>query len=185
MAPKATPNEDEFAEEEVVFMKDGRVWFVIDGKRYLLRRPKFKELRTFRESLNALAAEERAEGEPLDEEVAAARAAYVAEHAEQVSAQREVFRSLRPDVAAMADDEIDELLDLPLPDDLTDRVRERSFANTLTLLTWFRDECLNQFSTTGTFDSDAEDLPAWCASAGLFREISQHWSTVPRRPGVL
>lgn len=143
-----------FDSEEVWFRKDGTTVLRIDGVRYVLRRPKFKELRTLREQVRVMDDQLIADIEPLNVELTALKDA---EGAEAVATARE----------------------------LAERVRVARETQTVRVLTWFRDELLTNFADPApNGELTWDDLPGWIASATFFSDLSDHWASVPRRPGV-
>lgn len=170
----------EFAAEEVMFRKDGTVVWKVDRMRTVLRRPKFKELRNLNEEITALADKSREERQPLLDELRALTDPITDE-----------ITGLDTDDPATATKLIE--LQQALRDqqrtqeyqDVQMRLRLQRDEADYELLTWFAESVLRRFGQPPPRIDDPGDLPGWCIDATFTRDLLGHWSSVPRRPGVV
>lgn len=157
MSDTTTP--EQFGEELFELWPDGRVHLKVAGREMYLRRPKFKELRAIRESLKPMAALEREENERL----------------------RALAERQRRD-ATGTDDDGKPILS-PMTEEELDESRQISDAREERMLRWQQE---NVLSVLGSFPAEGDawqELPTWMARADVVRDLTEHWSSVPRRPG--
>lgn len=159
-----TDTEGEFSGEEYQPRRDGTIVLRIDGTRFVIKRPKFKELRTIKEAVRELDRQLLEEEQPVQDQL----------------------RVLRDQLKALADD--DEEGQRPIVegiDGVLNQLREVRDRSALRQLTWFRDGVLGVLGTPKPNESmQPEDLPTWLVSQEFLGELSDHWASVPRRPGV-
>jgi hypothetical protein len=174
----------EFEDEEVLFRKDGTVIVKLDGTRYRLRRPKWKELREIREQA-VHNAEEAREGRLAIEQRMTDLVAPLRERAQAFEAipdgeatpeqQAEAAQALT-DLAAVVDSDEYRKAQAELT--------EHRHQGDETTLEWFHTEILSRLADKRVRVA-WDDLPPWALSQAFTQELLAHWSTVPRRPGVL
>jgi len=170
----------EFADEEVMFRKDGTVVWRAGGVRTVLRRPKFKELRVLHEEINTLAEESRVAREPLQTRVR-----------EMSDPLQEAIRALDPEDpqnGARIIELSQELRDVQTSPEFLDlqaALRKQRDEADDALMEWFAESILRRLGRPVPRIEDVGDLPAWCLDSAFQRDLLQHWASVPRRPGVV
>lgn len=169
----------EFDTEEVQFRKDGTIVWKVDGQRSVLRRPKFKELRTLREEINDLSQLSRDERAPLIERLTALT--------KPLTDQIDALDVEEGDPAAVARirDELAEVYKSDEWIEVQDALKQQREQADGMLLEWFRDSILVRLGKPVVHIDDPEDLPPWVIDQTFIREVLEHWSSVPRRPGVV
>lgn len=182
----------EFIDEEVIFRKDGTVTLKIDGTRYRLRRPKWRELRALRES----AQQNTEDYNDATHEVAERMAAMLqpSQDALDAIAQYAPDETAAPDAPDDAPDGVDgAVAALTAIQDVQASVEFRALQAEMralrakgddTVMGWFyTDIVLLLAKPSPRFDAD--DLPPWVIDPKFIGDLLAHWSSVPRRPGVL
>lgn len=175
-------DEREFDAEEVVFRKDGTIIWKVEGQRTVLRRPKFKELRTLREEINDMAEKSREQREAIQERLRDLTDPINDRLAALVGVDSD------PAVAAQVIQIETELREVQHSDEWVEIQAElRAHRNDADreLLAWFVDGVLTRFGKPVPSIDDPEDLPPWCVDQQFIRDVLEHWSSVPRRPGVV
>jgi hypothetical protein len=164
--------------------KDGTVILKLDGVRYRLRRPKYKELREIREA----AVHNADDAREVRLEIEARMDALVAPLRERV----EEFQSI-PDGEATPEQQADAaqtLADLAAVVESDDYRKMQAelvahrHAGDDTMMEWFYEEILVRLADKRV-RIGWDDLPPFAKEQTFIQELLAHWSTVPRRPGVL
>lgn len=171
----------EFESEEVMFRKDGTIVWKVDGQRTLLRRPKFKELRTLREEIALLADESREERQAIVDRLNALSKP-LTDRLEGIDSETD------PTANAQITAIEEELRTIQESDEWTaiqDELRGQRTRSDQAMLAWFRDSILVRFGKPVVVIDDPEDLPPWVTNKEFVGELLEHWSSVPRRPGVV
>lgn len=171
----------EFVDEEVMFRKDGTIVWKVDGVRTLLRRPKFKELRVLREEVADLAAQAREAQAPIQDRLRALTKPLEDRLGELAAADPD---GSQDEVRAVED----ELRTVQASDEWSatqDELKALRYESDVAVLAWFRDGVLVRFGKPVVRIDDPEDLPGWCVDQKFLKDLLDHWSSVPRRPGVV
>lgn len=182
-APLEAP---EWADEEVIFRPDGTVLLKLDGVRYRLKRPKFRELKETRQTLTDLGQAERdgraetieAMNALLEPVQAKLRALPPAEDGE-VDPHLDERAALVEEAAAVRASE--EFAALQAAREAAVEASDRA------MLEWFRDAILRRLGSPAARGFDGDDvvnLPPWVVDATFIKDLLAHWSSVPRRPGA-